>query len=138
MISGLENASRLTALMFNSFYRTNPRRTCNIRVIQLAALQQAHGMLQASVQTNAFVMADSECFLALGMILLIGSVTIWLCKEPKQPAAPAQFTDLKNERLQPTILDDEIVRPTASGRDVVCRECCEPRPTQLRCSSYFC
>ena len=28
---------------------------------------------------------------------------------------------------QSTILDGEIVRPTASGRDVICRECCEPR-----------
>jgi hypothetical protein len=29
--------------------------------------------------------------------------------------------------LQSTILDGEIVRPTVSGRNVICRECCEPR-----------
>jgi hypothetical protein len=28
-------------------------------------------------------MAYSECFLALGFILLIGSVTTWLCKKTK-------------------------------------------------------
>jgi hypothetical protein len=49
----------------------------------VGALQQAYGMLQASVQTNSFVMAYSECFLALGVVLLLGSVTIWLCKKTK-------------------------------------------------------
>src|SRR3984893_16296211 len=45
------------------------------------ALQQAYRMLQASVQTNSFVMAYNECFLALGIILLLGSVSIWLCQK---------------------------------------------------------
>jgi MFS transporter, DHA2 family, multidrug resistance protein len=54
-----------------------------------AALQQAYRMLQASVQTNSFVMAYSECFLALGGILLIGSATIWLCKKTKATGAVA-------------------------------------------------
>jgi DHA2 family multidrug resistance protein len=47
------------------------------------AMQQAYRMLQASVQTNSFVMAYSECFLALGIMLLIGSATIWLCTKTK-------------------------------------------------------
>jgi MFS transporter, DHA2 family, multidrug resistance protein len=47
------------------------------------ALRQAYRMLQASVQTNSYVMAYSECFLALGIILLIGSASIWLCKKTK-------------------------------------------------------
>jgi uncharacterized membrane protein len=46
-------------------------------------------MLQASVQTNSFVMAYSECFLALGVILLVGSVAIWLCKKTKATGAAA-------------------------------------------------
>jgi len=54
-----------------------------------AALQQAYRMLQASVQTNSYVMAYSECFLALGVILLVGSATIWLCKKTKAGAAAA-------------------------------------------------
>src|SRR6516225_4781858 len=53
------------------------------------AMQQAYRMLQASVQTNSFVMAYSECFLALGIILLVGSVTIWLCKKTKAVGAAA-------------------------------------------------
>jgi DHA2 family multidrug resistance protein len=53
------------------------------------ALQQAYRMLQASVQTNSYVMAYSECFLALGVILLVGSVTIWLCKKTKAVGAAA-------------------------------------------------
>jgi len=51
-------------------------------------LQQAYRMLQEQVQLNSFVMAYSECFLALGIILIIGFVTIWLCKKAK-PAAGA-------------------------------------------------
>src|SRR5260370_23398548 len=53
------------------------------------ALQQAYRMLQASVQTNSYVMAYSECFLALGIILLFGSVTILLCKKTKASVAAA-------------------------------------------------
>jgi MFS transporter, DHA2 family, multidrug resistance protein len=53
------------------------------------ALQQAYRMLQAAVQTNSFVMAYNECFLTLGVILLVGSVTIWLCKKTKATGAAA-------------------------------------------------
>ena len=53
------------------------------------ALQQAYRMLQESVQLNAFVMAYSECFLALGVILLLGSATIWLYKKTKAVGAAA-------------------------------------------------
>src|ERR1700686_5616735 len=45
------------------------------------ALKQAYRMLQASVQTNSFVMAYSEPFLPLAKNLLLGSVSIWLCKK---------------------------------------------------------
>jgi hypothetical protein len=40
-------------------------------------------MLQALVQTNSFVMAYSECFLAIALMLLIGSAMIWLCTKTK-------------------------------------------------------
>ena len=53
------------------------------------ALQQAYRMLQELIQTNSFVMAYNECFLALGVILLIGSAAIWLCKKSKAGGAVA-------------------------------------------------
>ena len=53
------------------------------------ALQQAYRMLQSSVQTNSFVIAYSECFLTLGILLLLGSVSIWLCKKAKAVGAAA-------------------------------------------------
>ncbi len=49
----------------------------------VGALQQAYRMLQALVQTNSFVMAYSECFLAIAFMLLIGSAMIWLCTKTK-------------------------------------------------------
>jgi uncharacterized membrane protein len=52
-------------------------------------LQQAYRMLQESVQLNSFVMAYSECFLVLGILLLAGSVTIWLCKKTRATGAAA-------------------------------------------------
>ena len=54
-----------------------------------AALQQAYRMLQELVQTNSFVMAYSECFLAIGVILIIGSAMIWLCTKTKAGGASA-------------------------------------------------
>jgi MFS transporter, DHA2 family, multidrug resistance protein len=54
-----------------------------------SALQQAYRMLQESVQLNSFVMAYSECFLVLGIILLIGSASIWLCKKTQAGGAAA-------------------------------------------------
>jgi MFS transporter, DHA2 family, multidrug resistance protein len=53
----------------------------------VGAMRQAYRMLQEAIQTNSFVMAYSECFLALGVILLMGSVTIWLCKKTKAVGA---------------------------------------------------
>jgi MFS transporter, DHA2 family, multidrug resistance protein len=53
----------------------------------VGAMRQAYRMLQEAIQTNSFVMAYSECFLALGVILLMGSVTIWLCKKTKSAGA---------------------------------------------------
>ncbi|HYY31880.1 MAG TPA: hypothetical protein VE860_28310, partial [Chthoniobacterales bacterium] len=49
----------------------------------VGALQQAYRMLQALVQTNSFVMAYSECFLAIAFMLLIASAMIWLCTKTK-------------------------------------------------------
>jgi DHA2 family multidrug resistance protein len=49
----------------------------------VGSLQQAYRMLQASIQTNSFVMAYSECFLAIAFMLLIGSAMIWLCTKTK-------------------------------------------------------
>jgi DHA2 family multidrug resistance protein len=56
------------------------------------ALQQAYRMLQASVQTNSYVMAYSECFLALGIILLVGLSPFGFVRKQKQ-AAPLRLTD---------------------------------------------
>jgi MFS transporter, DHA2 family, multidrug resistance protein len=53
------------------------------------ALQQAYRMLQSSIQTNSFVMAYSECFLVLGIILLVGSATIWFCKKTRATGGAA-------------------------------------------------
>jgi MFS transporter, DHA2 family, multidrug resistance protein len=53
------------------------------------ALQQAYQMLQALVQTNSFVMAYSECFLAIAVMLVVGSVMIWLCVKAKAGGAAA-------------------------------------------------
>src|SRR5260370_25974381 len=58
-------------------------------VNQAAALQQAYRILQPSSLTNSFLLAYSECFLVLGVILLIGSITIWLCKKTKASGAAA-------------------------------------------------
>ena len=55
----------------------------------VGALQQAYRMLQALVQTNSFVMAYSECFLALGVILIVGSVMIWICTKTKAGGSAA-------------------------------------------------
>jgi hypothetical protein len=75
--------------MFNSFYRNQSAQNLQHSGDPAGALQQAYRMLQASVQTNSFVMAYSECFLVLGVILLIGSITIWLCARTKAAAGAA-------------------------------------------------
>jgi hypothetical protein len=69
--------------------KTGLRLTFGLGAGRTGALQQAYRMLQASVQTNAFVMAYSECFLALGVILLVGSAAIWLCAKAKAAAGAA-------------------------------------------------
>jgi hypothetical protein len=56
---------------------TLPRNHVAARALARDALQQAYRMLQELVQTNSFVMAYSECFLAIGVILIIGSAMIW-------------------------------------------------------------
>ena len=65
---------------------------------------------------------------AISVIERSGSARVWsrngLTLEEKFPAISKALTHLE---LQSTILDAEIVRPTASGRNVICRECCEPR-----------
>jgi ATP-dependent DNA ligase len=65
---------------------------------------------------------------AISIIERSGSARVWsrngLTLEKKFPAISKALTHLE---LQFTILDGEIVRPTASGRNVICRECCEPR-----------
>jgi MFS transporter, DHA2 family, multidrug resistance protein len=53
------------------------------------ALQQAYRTLQQSIQLNSFVMAYSECFLVLGIILLVGSGAIWLCKKTRATGGAA-------------------------------------------------
>jgi MFS transporter, DHA2 family, multidrug resistance protein len=53
------------------------------------ALQQAYRMLQSSIQLNSFVMAYSECFLVLGIILLVGSAAIWFCKKTRATGGAA-------------------------------------------------
>jgi DHA2 family multidrug resistance protein len=53
------------------------------------ALQQAYRMLQSSIQINSFVMAYSECFLVLGIILLVGSLAIWFCKKTRATGGAA-------------------------------------------------
>jgi MFS transporter, DHA2 family, multidrug resistance protein len=53
------------------------------------ALRQAYLMLQQSIQLNSFVMAYSECFLVLGLILLVGSAAIWLCKKTRATGGAA-------------------------------------------------
>src|SRR6201988_3623804 len=53
------------------------------------AMKRVYKTLQSTIQLSSFVMAYSECFLALGVILLIGSATIWLCKKTKATGAVA-------------------------------------------------
>ena len=50
--------------------------------------------------------------------------TVKIERSSPNPAISKAPTHLE---LQSTILDGEIARPTASGRNVTCRECCEPR-----------
>ena len=63
-------------------------RICDIREIQPGHCNKLIEMLQEQVQLNSFVMAYSECFLALGIILIIESVTIWLFVFDRWPWYP--------------------------------------------------
>jgi hypothetical protein len=56
---------------------------------QIGNIIRALGQPFTIVPLSAFVMAYSECFLALGVILLIGSAAIWLCKKTKAGGAAA-------------------------------------------------
>ena len=54
------------------------------------AMKRVYKTLQSSVQLSSFVMAFSECFLVVGIVLLAGSMTIWLCRKTKSAGeAPA-------------------------------------------------
>src|SRR6202011_1511959 len=62
------------------------------------------------------VLAGDQVFLNVGTHAVIPSVP------GLEAAGPPTHLELWS-----TILDGEIVRPTASGRNEICRECCEPR-----------
>jgi MFS transporter, DHA2 family, multidrug resistance protein len=54
------------------------------------AMRRVYKTLQSAVQLSSFVMAFSECFLVVGIVLLAGSMTIWLCRKTKSAGeAPA-------------------------------------------------
>jgi MFS transporter, DHA2 family, multidrug resistance protein len=54
------------------------------------AMKRVYKTLQSAVQLSSFVMAFSECFLVVGIVLLAGSMTIWLCRKTKSAGeAPA-------------------------------------------------
>jgi MFS transporter, DHA2 family, multidrug resistance protein len=54
------------------------------------AMKRVYKTLQSSVQLSSFVMAFSECFLVVGIVLLAGSMTIWFCRKTKSAGeAPA-------------------------------------------------
>jgi MFS transporter, DHA2 family, multidrug resistance protein len=49
----------------------------------VAAMQQAYKTLQSLVQKSSFVIAFSECFLIIGIVLLIGSPIVLLCSKTR-------------------------------------------------------
>jgi hypothetical protein len=49
----------------------------------VTALKRAYKMLQSAVQLSSFVMAFSECFLVMAIVILSGSVAIWFCRKAK-------------------------------------------------------
>jgi hypothetical protein len=46
-------------------------------------LKQAYKTLQSAVQLSSFVMAFSECFLVMAIVILSGSGVIWFCRKAK-------------------------------------------------------
>ena len=49
----------------------------------VAAMQQAYKALQSLVQKSSFVIAFSECFLLIGIVLLIGLLSFYSAVKPK-------------------------------------------------------
>jgi DHA2 family multidrug resistance protein len=49
----------------------------------VTALKRAYKTLQSAIQLSSFVMAFSECFLVMAIVILSGSVTIWFCRKAK-------------------------------------------------------
>jgi hypothetical protein len=49
----------------------------------VAALKRAYKTLRGAVQLSSFVMAFSECFLVMAIVILSGSVAIWFCRKAK-------------------------------------------------------
>jgi MFS transporter, DHA2 family, multidrug resistance protein len=45
-----------------------------------AATMKAYKLLQSSIQKASFVLAFCECFLVLGLVLLVGSFLVWFCR----------------------------------------------------------
>jgi hypothetical protein len=58
-------------------------------------------------------MAYSECFLALGVILLVGSATIWLCKKTKAGVG----ADGQRARQQVNLIIKDLRGQVVSDRD---------------------
>jgi MFS transporter, DHA2 family, multidrug resistance protein len=55
-------------------------------VESLAAGHQALGVLAGTVRREAFVMAHSDCFFLLGVVLLSTVLLVWLCRPAKGAA----------------------------------------------------
>jgi MFS transporter, DHA2 family, multidrug resistance protein len=47
------------------------------------AMQQAYKTLQSAIQQSSFVMAFSECFFVMAIVILSGSVAVWFCHKTK-------------------------------------------------------
>jgi hypothetical protein len=47
----------------------------------VTALKRAYKTLQSTIQLSSFVMAFSECFLVMAIVILSGSAVIWFCRK---------------------------------------------------------
>jgi MFS transporter, DHA2 family, multidrug resistance protein len=55
-----------------------------------AAMMKAYKLLQSQVQKASFVLAFCECFLVLGLALLVGSFLIWFCRPMRAASGGAE------------------------------------------------
>jgi DHA2 family multidrug resistance protein len=55
-----------------------------------AALLHAYKLLQMSVHKASFVLAFSECFLAIGVVLSLGSFLVWFCRPVRAGSTAAE------------------------------------------------